>query len=52
MNKYRFITDDVMTNVLRAIDAGNVQAMKRFFQLDWDWKPAKMNAPLTSTSHL
>ena len=38
MNEYRFIIDDVVTSVLWAIDAGNAQAMKLFFQLAWDWK--------------
>ena len=51
MDKYRFITDDVMTSVRRAIDAGNAQAMKLFFQLAWDWKPPKMNDTAQHQQH-
>lgn len=51
LESYRLITDDVMSSMLRAIDNGNAQAMKLFFQLVWSWKPPKMNDPSEHQQH-
>ena len=43
LHKYRELTDDVMMCLLRACEAGNIHAMKLYFQLTWRWKIPRHN---------
>jgi len=43
LDKYKELTDDVMECLLNSCKAGNVHAMKLYFQLVWKWKPPKVN---------
>ena len=45
LDKYKELTDDVMECLLNSCKAGNVHAMKLYFQLVWKWKPPKVNDP-------
>jgi hypothetical protein len=45
LDKYKELTDEVMECLLNSCKAGNVHAMKLYFQLVWKWKPPKVNDP-------
>ena len=43
LDKYKELTDDVMECLLNSCKAGNVHAIKLYFQMVWRWKPPKID---------
>ena len=51
LDKYKELTDDVMECLLNACKAGNVHAMKLYFQMVWRWKPPKIDEATPTNDH-